>query len=212
MKPLIIANRFQLSFIDYPSANKSALTYYVYGCGFHCPGCQNAKLQCRDRYDNDEVYIFETPENFLDFLVKNDQKSNRNQGLVVIQGGDPFFKDNREFILKTITLSVEKSTGLRFCIYTGFTVEALGVILHPSNLGFTPETENLSNKMNEVLSHIPYIKCGEYDQMKPNVKNGKIEGKLYLATTNQIIYKYNPEKLGYEPISKAGIADLAIVD
>lgn len=215
MERLVVSNRFQMSFIDYPSINKSAIVYYVYGCDFKCPGCQNAELQIKENPDLSKVNIFETPEKFLEYIVKNDIKSNKNNGLVVFQGGDPLNRRNREFILNTIRLSVEKNTGLKFCIYTGFPIEGVATIFNPEIFGITHgnnrDVRDL-HKMVDILDSIPYIKCGEYVKDKPNSKVGKVDGKLYLATTNQIFYKYNREKRGYEPISINGITDLALVD
>ena len=215
MEKLVISNRFQTSFIDYPSINKSAIVYYVYGCDFKCPGCQNVELQDKSNYDESKVKVFDTPENFLEFIVKNDIKSNRNNGLIVFQGGDPLNRRNREFILNTIRLSVERKTGLKFCIYTGFPIEGVAEIFNPINFGIS--RNNVINSrdihdMFDIFDVIPYIKCGEYVEDKPNKTIGKVDGKLYLATTNQIFYKYNREKRGYEPISINGIADLAYVD
>lgn len=211
MEKLVISNRFQVSFIDYPSLNKSAIVYYVYGCDFHCPGCQNIGLQNKDDYKESEVRIFETPENFLEYIVKNDAKSNRNNGLVVFQGGDPLNRRNRDFILNTIRLSVEKNTGLKFCIYTGFPIEGVATIFNPVSFGLSLDLSS-KKQMIDIFNHIPFIKCGEYNKSLPNTKIGKSDGKLYLATINQIFYKYNQENLGYEPISKNGITDLALVD
>lgn len=212
MNSLIIANNHILSFIDYPSLNKSALTYYVYGCGFHCPGCQNKELQKRPENSDINTLKFDKPCDFVDYLVDCDAKENKSNKLVVLQGGDPIFKENRDFIRETIKISADKFTGLKFCIYTGFQIEFLQEFFNPNTFEFDKLSSQVAMyEMDKVMSSLAFIKCGEYDVKYTNHElPGKRDGKMYFATTNQKLYKYIPGQLRYELVSKDGIADLAL--
>lgn len=214
MSSIVVSNKNTLSFIDYPSKNKSALTYFLYGCGFHCPDCQNKELQDRITYNRDLVTEFTDPGEFVDYLLDNDNKQNRGNRLVVFQGGDPLFKENRDFIRDTIKISASRFTGLRFCIYTGFQIEIIQQLFSPESLGInTADKQLLYYNLDKIMSSLQFVKCGEYDKTLPNPnKIGKRDGKIYFATTNQKLYKYNPTNLGYELISENGVADLALLD
>jgi len=188
----------QLSFIDYPTKRGSCLTYFVAGCGFRCVDCQNCQLQVKGgdlwkKYGQTKVYFY--PEDVVIIMDAYDKEKNRNQRKVTIMGGDPMFKDNRDFIGEVIRIAYVTHTNLRFCIYTGHEIDEVLDFFNTKYANFS-----------EWASTIEFIKTGRYINtlVRPATEIGKHNGKFRLASTNQKLYWFNPKTAKHELISLDG--------
>ena len=153
------------SFLDYPDNTSLAVIFYMPGCDRKCVGCQNSELKKFEKFENKEKLV--------EFLIIYLRRSNTNK--LVLQGGDPLFKDNLE-----LTRFILQKMGDKYdiCIYTGADIDEV-------------------KKLN--LRGFKYIKCGKFEQKK-FVGSIKTDEYIRFATTNQ--YLINDK---FECISKENI-------
>lgn len=201
---VIISRISEVSFVDYPTAKGSCITYFLYGCDFKCKGCQNEELQCGRPHGNGEFLRFNYINDFAMYIQKQDIRKNRSNGLVVLQGGDPLSQINRSFISETMKyiMNNQDNFNLKFCIYTGYDINnALNALA--SSVDVSERSQFLFN----IGKIVPFIKCGTYEQTCLQT-SGKRNGNMHFASRNQKLYKFNEEKRSYDCISYDGIAAL----
>lgn len=144
---------------DYPEADAHAIVVNFMGCEHACPGCHNPDLQ--DGYSSE--YISKA-DPLLDALF--DMTTRHNTNKVVLQGGDPFFPFNREYIPYLLLV-----TPYEYCIYTGYSIE---------------EVDRWIGR-HRGSRQLRYLKCGKYVQELAQ-PSGKTDMEFRLASTNQVLY------------------------
>lgn len=194
---IIISNTVSVSFTDWPDDENSAIIIYFTGCSNNCENCQNAQTLAnknnilllkeknpklfkvfnkQNNYNNYSYLIFDENqiEDFDFYLTELSKKHGTNY--FIFQGGDPFYKDNKNFVLKYLNYNYSNSNK-KICIYTG------------SEIG---EIKRAKAKAN-------FFKCGKFNRNLFQTP-GKDKKSLTLASSNQNFYDKN-----YRQISKNGI-------
>lgn len=195
-----IANKSDVSFLDYPSNRKSCITYFLYGCNFSCEDCHNSSLR---NCEADSVSTEYSVSEFVTLIHENDRNKNRSNGMVVLQGGDPLSTFNRNFTLNVLLDLYELNSYLKLCIYTGYNFN-----IAKGALGkFVPAKYSYNHFLSIIGSHLIFLKCGQYDKTQAQ-QSCKKDNKMYLASKNQEMYQYNNKSNIYECISSSGVLSL----
>ena len=151
------------SFADWPdrSAKFGSLVLFFQGCDYSCSGCQNPSLRPHSNEETDCNLLLEE----IDFVGR--KLPSKRYGHIVLTGGDPLSKKNRDSTIPFIWLL--RDAGYRVAIYTGSPLRVV-----------------------ETMLPLPcdYVKCEPFIPTKRQ-NSGHIGGCFYLASTNQIIIDGN---------------------
>jgi len=148
---------FSMSFLDFPDPEAHAVVVYMMGCDNVCEGCQNPEFKNPNFSESTEEF---TALKLL-FEVAKSLKKHRTSN-IVLTGGDPFSKHNRQFTQEFLLMTHDWKT----CVYTGHDIE---YVKEYSLCGFD------------------YLICNPYDKTK-KVLSEKTDEYFQLASTNQEIY------------------------
>lgn len=151
---------FRCSFLDYPDNESSCISVYFKGCDFLCRGCHSSVLRHKQK---DGTSLDFTLDSFFHTLQSMSKKYNTKK--VVLLGGDPLSKENRNFTKQILDVN----GSYEFCIYTGYTVEIIKDL---------------------KIKNFKYIKCGVYDETLKQ-KSEKTDKYFKLASMNQKLYDSN---------------------
>lgn len=108
-----ISKHLDITWMDYPTNEDSAIIVYFFGCSHGCPGCHNIQFSLKDKKES----LFVNIEQFYSLLMEYSNKHRTNK--VIFSGGDPLFKDNIEFVKEFLN----KNTFFDVCVYTGHEIE-----------------------------------------------------------------------------------------
>jgi organic radical activating enzyme len=157
-----------MSWIDYPDNKNPALVWYFYGCEHYCFNCQNETLQ-RTSIKEDKISLDEFISLSIDYAKK--YKTNK----IVLQGGDPLYKNNIFFIKKF--LEINKQTNMfDVCIYTGY------------DKSFVKENN---------IKYFSFLKTGKYIEELKQISE-KTNDYISFASKNQKLYNKNCKLLSEE--------------
>ena len=149
----------QMGFSEYPTEEDWSINVFMSGCGHKCEGCQNEDLW------NEHEGIIHSPAGFLNTMQIAAQRFRTK--CIVFLGGDPLYGDNLFFVDSTIPRLVKD--GFKVALYTGYHIEYV------------------IPRMKNYLA-LTYIKTGRFYPEEAQ-ESGKRNGKLYLASKNQEMWK-----------------------
>ena len=153
-----------------------SINVFMSGCGHKCEGCQNEDLW------NENIGIQHTTSGLLNTIQIASVRFRTK--CVCFLGGDPLYGDNLIFVDNVIPKLV--NDGFKVAIYTGYHIEYVIPRLRNYHL-------------------LTYIKTGRFYPEEAQ-EPGKKQGKLYLASKNQEMWKIDGENIRL--ISENGIVTL----
>ena len=159
---------------DTAAAPGWAVSVYVSGCHFHCPGCHNPEAQ---NFDYGEEFTADTLVKIRDALYANGIKRS-----LCILGGEPLTPENRLLVGRLISFCRQAYHWLQVYIWTGYQFEDL-------------LQEQKSNKnLHTIFLNTDYIIDGPFILEQRDITL-KMRG-----SANQHIWKQNKENQTWERI------------
>lgn len=134
---------------DTAAAPGWAVSVYVSGCHFHCPGCHNPEAQ---DFNYGEEFTAEIFNKIRDALYANGIKRS-----LCILGGEPLAPENILMVTRLIAFCQQAYDWLQVYIWTGYTYEYL-------------ESQQLKNRnIHTILLNTDYLIDGLYEQDKRDI-------------------------------------------
>ena len=132
---------------DIAAAPGLCVTFFVQGCPIHCPGCHNPEAQ-------DPNYGTPFTDDTIDEIIAA-IGANGIQRKLCIMGGEPFYRDNPEEVLRLINKVVDTYSNIKIYVWTGYTYEEL--------------YQRPSYTISMILQSIDYLIDGPYIQEERDI-------------------------------------------
>lgn len=128
---------------DTAAAPGWAVSVYVSGCHFHCPGCHNQEAQ---DFEYGEDFTPEIFEKIRDALT-----ANGIQRSLCILGGEPLADENKQIVSRLISFCRITNPTLSVYIWTGYTLDQLLLM------------EKADRYIHSILLNVAYIIDGLFE-------------------------------------------------
>ena len=134
---------------DTAAAPDWAVSVYISGCPFHCPGCHNPEAQDFDF--GEEI----TNETFI--KIRDALEANGVMRSLCLLGGEPLAPENRSIVNKLIAFCRLKYPNLPVYIWSGYTFEELKKI------------SQTDSNLHAILNNTNYIIDGRFELDKRDI-------------------------------------------